>query len=145
MLPLSYVRDSCALKSKSQTSSRPNKMMIKDVLQKDNKNEQILSKLWVSKVLSGSIQEEKTWEFDGFSRTMHMTLTPPLRPRAVHDLLRSCGGFAKTKSCLWIISMGKTRRAVREPPLQFNGFNLFHSASTAIPSYLLNFYLKPWF
>ena len=106
MLPLSYVRDSCALKIKiSNKFPAETKMMIKDVLQKDNKNEQILSKLWVSKVFVRVDQEEKTWEFDGFSRTMHMTLTPAAAaPGAVHrSVCDLVADFARKQSqCLWI-------------------------------------------
>jgi hypothetical protein len=106
MLPLSYVRDSCALKIKiSNKFPAETKMMIKDVLQKDNKNEQILSKLWVSKVFVRVDQEEETWEFDGFSRTMHMTLTPAAAaPGAVHrSVCDLVADFARKQSqCLWI-------------------------------------------
>jgi hypothetical protein len=72
MLPLSYVNDSCRLKINTSTRLLPEtKKMIEDLL-----TQGVLSKLWVAKVFVRVGQKESAWEFDEFSRALHLVLMP---------------------------------------------------------------------
>lgn len=98
MQPLSYVKDTCPLKINVSNKLPPEtKKMIKDLLHKGKHNARTLSKMWVSKIAVQVDQKESAWEFDEFSRTVYMTLTPDdAQPgavcRAVNDLVADFGG-----------------------------------------------------
>ncbi|MGB7567637.1 MAG: hypothetical protein WBM07_07250 [Chitinivibrionales bacterium] len=94
MLPLSYVKDTRRLKITFSKGSLPEtKKMMKDLFHKGTRNAQTLSKLWVSKIHVRADQKEPAWEFDEFSRTLHIALTPAQAAEAVavNDILNDFG------------------------------------------------------
>jgi uncharacterized glyoxalase superfamily protein PhnB len=106
MLPPLYVKDGCPLKINiSKGFSPETKNVIKDLLNKNGRHARVLSRqLWVSKVFVCVDQKGNSWEFDEFSRTMYMTVSPDQASdpgeccHVVNDLLRDLGG--KQSQCL---------------------------------------------
>ena len=102
MLPLSYVKDTTPLKITFSKGPCPEQKRYEDLLHKDTIVAQMLSKLWVSKIDVRADQKGCIWEFDEFSRTLHITLTlaqiadPTECDRAVDDILNDfCGKLSK--------------------------------------------------
>jgi hypothetical protein len=98
MLPSEYVKDTCPLKINVSKKLSPEIIKtVLDPLHKDKRNAQALSKLWVSKINVLVGHEKNEWEFDEFSRTLHIALTPAWAAdpetggRAVDDLLSDFG------------------------------------------------------
>jgi hypothetical protein len=107
MLPSSYVKNDCPLNIKVSNGFLPEtNKMIKDQLQKGKPNALILSKLWVSRIFVRIDQKENTWDFDEFSRTMYLSVSPDGAAdlveccRAVNDLVADFG--EKQSQCLGI-------------------------------------------
>ncbi len=99
MLPLSYVKDTRRLKITFSKGLLPEtKKMMQDLFHKGKRRAKMLSRLWVSKIHVRADQKEPAWEFDEFSRTLHITLTPAQAADtvAVNDILNDfCGDLSK--------------------------------------------------
>jgi hypothetical protein len=98
MLPSKYVKDTCPLKiNVSKKLSPETKKIVLAMLQKGKRNAQTVSKLWVSKINILVGPKENAWEFDEFSRTAYIHLTPAQAAdpeaggRAVNDHLSAFG------------------------------------------------------